>query len=62
MTAPYRVYMCILDCPGIRRGQLSRLLGRGSKSGWLDHALMLVEERYGLLAEDEHGGLYVWEG
>jgi len=62
MDNPYRVYMMILDCPGITKGTISKLLGRGSKSGWLDSALLKVEERYGLLSEDDNGGLYVWEG
>jgi len=56
----YQIYMCILDCPGIKKGQLSQLLGRGSKAGWLDSALLRVEENYGLLYEDDNGGLYVF--
>ena len=63
MPDRYRqIYMCILDCPGITKGQLSKLLGRGSKAGWLDCTLIIVEEKCGLLYEDDNGGLYVWEG
>jgi hypothetical protein len=61
MDDAYHVYMAILDKPGMNTNQIAKLFGKKYAS-WADNLLKTIEDNYGLLTEDEKGGLYVFEG
>lgn len=54
------IYMTILDEPGITARQLADKFGY-PRAGQIEDKFREIEKRYGLLCEDDNGGLSVYE-